>query len=475
MAFAASRMELELCFEDVARNVFGNEDGTMTRCVSVVSVAPPPHGWDVESPIGSVFVSSRRIRPRASRSTRRPRPTFPTPSLRSHRPQLAAILGADTGLALKPAELKVFISEFDVKERVTAEVFCAIYSYLASRPATPAPAEWAIDCVKAAFEKCGPAGPDKEVDKELLVSELEGMNLRDKGPVILASVKKKAPAVVDWPTVEKLARAGIGLVAGPEDASATGGGGDAGAAGGGDAGAAAGAPAPDAVAAATAFLSQPLARLVAAAGATFPPDHVVNPNPSAGSTLTEVLLRDDAGLDASAAPLTPSPGGDWRAYDGGGQYENMPFLGAAGAPFSLCVKSHRVVKASAKLPSAREVVTRLHVRRADSPFVTHPNDVNAVLLAFATLVANELGLGGDVRGKAHAPRNEKSSYLDLQARAARARVSSPTHPSVSTFDRVAFRLTDESPRPAVSVRRVRGGGDGLSREDGRARARDRGE
>ena len=170
MAFAASRMELELCFEDVARNVFGNEDGTMTRCVSVVSVAPPPHGWDVESPIGSVFVSSRRIRPRASRSTRRPRPTFPTPSLRSHRPQLAAILGADTGLALKPAELKVFISEFDVKERVTAEVFCAIYSYLASRPATPAPAEWAIDCVKAAFEKCGPAGPDKEVDKELLVS-----------------------------------------------------------------------------------------------------------------------------------------------------------------------------------------------------------------------------------------------------------------------------------------------------------------
>ena len=58
-----SRMELELCFEDVARNVFGNEDGTMTRCVSVVSVAPPPHGWDVESPIGSVFVSSRRIRP----------------------------------------------------------------------------------------------------------------------------------------------------------------------------------------------------------------------------------------------------------------------------------------------------------------------------------------------------------------------------------------------------------------------------
>ena len=282
MAFAASRMELELCFEDVARNVFGNEDGTMTRCVSVVSVAPPPHGWDVESPIGSVFVSSRRIRPRASRSTRRPRPTFPTPSLRSHRPQLAAILGADTGLALKPAELKVFISEFDVKERVTAEVFCAIYSYLASRPATPAPAEWAIDCVKAAFEKCGPAGPDKEVDKELLVSELEGMNLRDKGPVILASVKKKAPAVVDWPTVEKLARAGIGLVAGPEDASATGGGGDAGAAGGGDAGAAAGAPAPDAVAAATAFLSQPLARLVAAAGATFPARSRRQPEPVRG-------------------------------------------------------------------------------------------------------------------------------------------------------------------------------------------------
>jgi len=26
------RMELALCFVDVARNIFGNVDGTMTRC-----------------------------------------------------------------------------------------------------------------------------------------------------------------------------------------------------------------------------------------------------------------------------------------------------------------------------------------------------------------------------------------------------------------------------------------------------------
>ena len=32
MAAAASRIELALCFEDVAKNIFGNADGTMTRC-----------------------------------------------------------------------------------------------------------------------------------------------------------------------------------------------------------------------------------------------------------------------------------------------------------------------------------------------------------------------------------------------------------------------------------------------------------
>ena len=32
MAAAASRIELALCFEDVAKNIFGNTDGTMTRC-----------------------------------------------------------------------------------------------------------------------------------------------------------------------------------------------------------------------------------------------------------------------------------------------------------------------------------------------------------------------------------------------------------------------------------------------------------
>ena len=32
MAAAASRIELALCFDDVAKNIFGNADGTMTRC-----------------------------------------------------------------------------------------------------------------------------------------------------------------------------------------------------------------------------------------------------------------------------------------------------------------------------------------------------------------------------------------------------------------------------------------------------------
>ena len=42
MAAAASRIELALCFEDVAKNIFGNADGTMTRCAPHKS---PPHDY----------------------------------------------------------------------------------------------------------------------------------------------------------------------------------------------------------------------------------------------------------------------------------------------------------------------------------------------------------------------------------------------------------------------------------------------
>jgi hypothetical protein len=37
-------MELALCFEDVAKNIFGNVDGTMTRCASVPTTLFFPNG-----------------------------------------------------------------------------------------------------------------------------------------------------------------------------------------------------------------------------------------------------------------------------------------------------------------------------------------------------------------------------------------------------------------------------------------------
>ena len=59
--------------------------------------------------------------------------------MRNRRAQLAAILAADTGLGLQQWELKMFLAEFDLTDnRVTADKFCSIYSYLASRPPTPA-------------------------------------------------------------------------------------------------------------------------------------------------------------------------------------------------------------------------------------------------------------------------------------------------------------------------------------------------
>ena len=182
------------------------------------------------------------------------------------------------------------------------------------------------------------------------------MNLRDKGPVILASVKKKAPAVVDWPTVEKLARAGHRPRRG------------------------AGGTRPRREAAATRARREAATRTRRRArprptrsprrprfsrslsrgssrrrGATFPPDHVRQPETRPrGRRSRRCSCATTPGSTRPRRRSRRRPAGDWRAYDGGGQYENMPFLGAAGAPFSLCVKSHRVVKGVGEAPvSAR--------------------------------------------------------------------------------------------------------------------------
>ena len=71
-------------------------------------------------------------------STPRPR-AFP---FHRNRPQLAAVLAADTGLGLAPWELKLFLKELDLgdDDRVSADRFCGIYTFLASRPPTPAAA-----------------------------------------------------------------------------------------------------------------------------------------------------------------------------------------------------------------------------------------------------------------------------------------------------------------------------------------------
>ena len=52
------------------------------------------------------------------------------------------MLAADTGLGLAPWELKLFLKELDLgdDDRVSADRFCGIYTFLASRPPTPAAA-----------------------------------------------------------------------------------------------------------------------------------------------------------------------------------------------------------------------------------------------------------------------------------------------------------------------------------------------
>lgn len=73
------------------------------------------------------------------------------------------MLAADTGLGLAPWELKLFLKELDLgdDDRVSADRFCGIHTFLASRPPTPAVAPAAApvtDPVEAAA--AAPAAPD---------------------------------------------------------------------------------------------------------------------------------------------------------------------------------------------------------------------------------------------------------------------------------------------------------------------------
>ena len=234
----------------------------------------------------------------------------------------------------------MFLAEFDLTDnRVTADKFCSIYSYLASRPPTPA--------------------------------------------------AKDAPAVVAAPAAAP--------VSGPDPAAAPASGPDS-------AAPPAASPAPVAVDPALAKrasekLSGPAAAAVASMGAAFPPDFLLDP---AGAIPAEKLLANLPG-DAYA-----DPDAKFRPFDGVGQYAKMPILGGCGAPYSVCVKSSREYLRD--LPPARDVVHALHLRPDDDAFVSHPNEISVVLLAFAKLVSADLGLGGD----SLAANNPMSSYLDLQ-------------------------------------------------------------
>lgn len=142
---ASSKIELALCFEDVAKNIFKSPDGTMSGCVRASTPSDDRNG----SPL---FVS------RAD-STPRPR-AFP---FHRNRPQLAAVLAADTGLGLAPWELKLFLKELDLgdDDRVSADRFCGIYTFLASRPPTPAAAPAAAPASEPAeAAAAAPAAPD---------------------------------------------------------------------------------------------------------------------------------------------------------------------------------------------------------------------------------------------------------------------------------------------------------------------------
>ena len=106
-----------------------------------------------------------------SRADPTPRPpAFP---FRRDRPQLAAVLAADTGLGLAPWELKLFLKELDLgdDDRVSADRFCGIYTFLASRPPTPAaPPATAPSTEPVEAAAAAPAAPEPGVTTEPVVT-----------------------------------------------------------------------------------------------------------------------------------------------------------------------------------------------------------------------------------------------------------------------------------------------------------------
>ena len=84
------------------------------------------------------------------------------------------MLAADTGLGLAPWELKLFLKELDLgdDDRVSADRFCGIYTFLASRPPTPAapPARGAPSTEPVEAAAAAPAAPEPGVTTEPVVT-----------------------------------------------------------------------------------------------------------------------------------------------------------------------------------------------------------------------------------------------------------------------------------------------------------------
>ena len=101
--------------------------------------AYPPAVRETTTTRGSFSSAWERAPDRPPRPDHHPPRPDHHPFLSARRAQLAAVLSADTGLGLEQWELKMFLNEFDLSEdRVTADAFAGVYTYLASRPPTPA-------------------------------------------------------------------------------------------------------------------------------------------------------------------------------------------------------------------------------------------------------------------------------------------------------------------------------------------------
>ena len=286
-----ARIQLALCFEDVAKNIFNSKDGTMTRCVSpfpLLAEHPPPRSAKQQ----------RRKDPFRARGER-PGPPTPPPPL-PLRAQGAARRRPRRGHRPRPAT----VGAQDVPERV--------------RPVR---------------------GPRHRgcVHRHLHLPRQSTAHPRRRRASVSAGAPAAIPAAIN--------------------------------------------AAPDAAPTIT----------------TFPPDYLLDPT---GCVPIESVAADVARSD-DAVPSR------WRSASGAGQYPKLPFLGGAGAPFSLLVKGTRAMD---HLPPPVDVVRRLHARPSADAFAPHPNDVSGVLAAFAELARKEIGAGSD----SGSSRCEMSSYFDLQ-------------------------------------------------------------